>query len=190
MKKVAVYLGANPGNSKEFCDLAYRFGRKLAEAHIALVYGGSTVGTMKSLADGALGAGGIVYGVFPKGFKGHKENHYATSEQLIRRDVTHLMLVKDMAERKKVMSELCTCCVALPGGWGTLDELLGHMVERTTGVNSKPVFILNHKGYYGSLKAQFLRMSSDGFIPGGDDALPIFCDTLEELLEKINALED
>lgn len=189
MQKVAVYLGSCPGNSRDYADLAYRLGRKLAEMHAVLIYGGSNVGTMKALSDGALGGGALVYGVFPKGFKGHAQKHFS-SDELIRRDVTHLLMVKDMAERKNKMSELCTCCVVLPGGWGTMDELFGHMVERTVGINSKPVFILNHNGYYDALKAQMLKMVEEGFIPGGEAAMPVFCDTVEDLTARIAALPD
>lgn len=188
MQKVVVYLGANPGRTKDYGELAYRFGKRLAEIHAVMIYGGSAVGTMKSLADGALGSGALVYGVFPKGFKGHKDNNYATSDELVRKDVTHLVMVKDMSERKRVMSELCTCCVVLPGGWGTMDELFGHLVERTTGVSAKPIFILNHNGYYDHLRAQMLRMVEEGFIPGGEEALPLFCETIDEIIEKIQAL--
>ena len=189
MKKVAVYLGSCPGNSKEYGDVAYKLGRKLAEMNAIMIYGGSNVGTMKCLADGALGGGGLVYGVFPKGFKGHSEKNFSTDE-LIRQDVTHLVMAKDMADRKKQMSELCTCCVVLPGGWGTMDELFGHMVQRTTGVNSKPVFVLNYNGFYDHLKAQFEKMVQEGFIPGGEAALPVFCDSADDLVSRISALPD
>jgi len=183
MKSVAVYLGSSAGNRPIFCEKAYSFGKVLAENGITVVYGGSAVGTMKSLADGAASAGGKVIGVFPEGFKGKSERHFQSSEDLLSKNCTEMVFVSDMAERKKKMAELSDCCIALPGGWGTIDELSEHLVDREIGRSSKPVFVLNTEGYYNPLKALADHMVTEGFLSQESRKNIIFCDTVEDVLE-------
>ncbi len=185
MKRVAVYLGSSKGNRPVFCEMAYELGRRLGEAHITVVYGGSSVGTMKSLADGALGAGGRVMGVFPTGFLGKEECHHNDSSEIMRKDLTEMVKVRNMAQRKKYMSSLCNCCVVMPGAWGTLDELTGHLVDREIGANDKPIFIFNFEGFYDSLRALADRMLQDGFLTEKGHGYLVFCDNLDDLVAKI-----
>lgn len=182
MKSVAVYLGSSSGNRPVYCEKAYEFGKLLAENGFTLVYGGASVGTMKAVSDGAFEAGGKVIGVFPKGFKGKTERHFHSQDDLISKSCTEVILVADMAERKKTMSDLCDCCVILPGGWGTIDELSEHLVDREIGKSEKPVFVLNIEGYYEPLKALADRMVEEGFLSITSRRNLVFCDTISELM--------
>ena len=185
MKRVAVYLGSSSGNKPAFCEMAYNLGRRLGEAHITVVYGGASVGTMKSLADGALGAGGRVMGVFPQGFLGKAERHFSDPSQVMLSECTEIVKVRNMAQRKKYMSDLCNCCVIMPGGWGTVDELMGHLVNRDIGRDEKPIFVFNYEGYWDTLKAMADKMFECGFISSGAHGYMVFCDSMDELVGDI-----
>lgn len=187
IKSVAVYLGSKNGNSELFTHTARMLGRMLAENGYEIIYGGAAVGTMKELADGAMEAGGVVTGVFPENFKGKKESQEQKLE--IRHcGVTQTILVKDMSERKKVMEERSDCCVILPGSFGTLDELFEYAVHRQLEFHLKPLFILNTAGYYNPLREQMHNMVHHGFIRPEESSLLCFCDTVEEVLSNLNAL--
>lgn len=187
MKSVAVYLGSSAGRRPVYCEIAYELGKRLAEKGFTLVYGGASVGTMKAVSDGAHNAGGKVVGVFPRGFKGKSERHFTSQDELISKSCTEVIFVTDMAERKKVMSDLCDCCAILPGGWGTIDELSEHLVAREIGKDDKPVFVLNVEGYYDTLKALALNMVEEGFLSPENLTNLVFCDSLDELMAQICA---
>lgn len=185
MKSVAVYLGSSAGNRPVFCEKAYEFGKCMAENGITVVYGGANVGTMKAVGDGAFEAGGKVIGVFPQGFKGKSERHFKSQDDLLSKSCTEMIFVKDMAERKRTMSDLSDCCAVLPGGWGTIDELSEHLVDREIGKNEKPIYILNIEGYYDALKTLADHMVAEGFLSPQARQNMTFCDTVEELVKKI-----
>lgn len=185
MKNIAVYLGSSIGKRPVFCEKAYEFGKLLAENDFTIIYGGASVGTMKALADGAASAGGKIIGIFPKGFKGKTERHFTSFEDLLSKNCTEMIFVADLAERKQKMAEICDCCVALPGGWGTIDELSEHIVAREVGQNSKPVFILNIEGYYDALKVFADHMVTEGMISPEGRSCIIFCDTVDEIIEQL-----
>lgn len=182
MKTIAVYLGSSSGNRPFYCETAYEFGKLLAENGMTLVYGGANVGTMKAVSDGAFDAGGKVIGVFPKGFKGKTERHFRSQDELISKSCTDVILVADMAERKKTMSELSDCCVVLPGGWGTIDELSEHLVDHEIGKSCKPIFILNLDGFYDSLIAYADHMVAEGFLSPESRKNFTVCNTIEEVI--------
>ena len=162
VKSVAVYLGSAEASEK-FRTLARDFGRRLAENGIRTVYGGADVGTMASLADGVLSAGGEIIGVFPTGFGGKREVA-AQNREILRKDVSRIVEVKDFAERKETMCNLSDCCVALPGSYGTMDELFCYAVENEIGLHDKISYVLNVDGYYDGLEAQVSVMKREGFI--------------------------
>lgn len=185
MKSAAIYLGSAKGNTSVYMETAFRLGKELASHGIKVIYGGSGVGTMGALADGVLAAGGDIVGIFPEGFKG-KKARWANGERIDRIDLTDLVLVKDFAERKKVMERESDCAVALPGGYGTMDELFEYAVGNEIGRHDKKCFVLNINGFYDGMKAMVEKMLSEGFLP--DRSALQFVDSIEELIEKIESL--
>lgn len=185
IKSISVYLGSAPGCDQKYKDLAYETGRRIAAGGYELVYGGADVGTMKSLADGAAGANGKVVGIFPRGFKGTSEVRAKISD-IERHDLSEFILVKDFAERKEMMARRGDCCIVLPGSFGTLDELFTYATDKAIGVSDKPIFVLDHEGYYAPLRDLVANMEKAGFLkPSMRDAL-LFFDTLDELFEFVS----
>lgn len=186
LKSVSVYLGSHSGNDPKFCAVANEFGRKLAEAGYTVVYGGSNAGTMGALAEGAIGAGGRCIGVFPRGFKG-KPDLAAKGFSIEMQGLAEMIFTADFAERKKKMAELGDCCVALPGSWGTLDELFTYSTDSELKFNGgKPMFVLNLDGYYDPLKRMVENMYANGFILEHSIHLIRFCNSVDELMEALN----
>jgi len=185
MKNIAVYLGSHPGNGDIWCDTARDFGGRIARKGWRLIYGGSTMGTMGALADGCLAAGGECIGVFPSGFKG-KPEVAAKGIEVARRDLTLMKNCPNFRERKQMMEEMSDCCVALPGSWGTLDELFTYCTNSELKFNGgKPIFVLNLNGYYDTLKAMIQNMYECGFILEYSTHLIRFCNTLDELMAAL-----
>lgn len=145
MKRVCVFCGSSPGARVAYVETGQKLGRLLAERGLTLVYGGSHLGVMGAVADGALQAGGEVIGVLP--------------QPLFRREVAHaglteLIAVNTMHERKARMAELADAFVALPGGVGTLDEFCEIITWAQLGIHTKPCVLLNVERYFDS----FLRL--------------------------------
>ncbi len=144
MRRVCVYCGSSAGADPAFARAARELGSELARLGLGLVYGGGNVGLMGIVADAALAGGGEVVGVIP--------------EDLVRRELAHEGLterhvVAGMHERKQLMSDLADGFIALPGGFGTLDELMEAITWRQLGYHGKPCGVLNVSGYYDHLLA-------------------------------------
>lgn len=182
--KVAVYLGSSEHCRPVFLKTAYELGKRLAEAGHTLVYGGANVGTMKLLADGALDAGGYVIGVFPEGFRGTREVQESGIE-VVRKDLPEMHFTADFAERKKLMEEISDCCVALPGSYGTLDELFTYACNRCVDTHSKQSYVLNIEGFYEPIKAMLRNIADNGFLKPSATGILTFCDSVDELIEKL-----
>ncbi|MBK9148285.1 MAG: TIGR00730 family Rossman fold protein [Flavobacteriales bacterium] len=157
MMRIAVFCGASAGRDPFIIQAAKEMGRAIALRGMGVVYGGGHVGLMGAVADAALEAGGEVIGVIP-GFMVKKE--------LAHTGLTDLIIVRDMHERKMRMHELSQAVVALPGGFGTMDELFELLTWRQLGIHAKAVGILNVNGFYDPLLAQAARMKADGFLHG------------------------
>ena len=143
---VSVYLGSHEGTDASFCENAFALGARLAQTGYRLVYGGSNVGTMKALADGCLSEKGIAYGVFPRGFHGYPEDTWHRKGNLLREDLSEVFFTADLPERKRLMETLSDTCIALPGSWGTLDELFCYAANSKLRFNGgKPLFVFNEK---------------------------------------------
>ena len=183
--KVAVYLGSHEGKDPIWCETAYELGLKLAQRGIGVVYGGASAGTMGALARGVAAGGGECIGVYPKGFKGRP----AVARQGIeikQEGLSRFIEVDGFPQRKQMMEDLSDCCVALPGSWGTMDELFAYTTSTQLEFNGgKRVFVLNIRGFYDSLRQQIMRMNAEGFIDDGALGLITFCDTVEDFLGKI-----
>ena len=183
IKSVAVFLGSSEG-SEEYLRRAYEFGRQLAERKYKVIFGGAEVGTMKAFADGVIDAGGEIVGVFPKGFGG-KRDIAATKRNIEMSRVTENIHVKDLAERKAVMNSLSDCCVIIPGGYGTMEELFCYAVENEIGIHDKKAFVLNTNGYYDALEEVVATMKREHFLKADSDVIT-FHHSNEALFEALS----
>jgi uncharacterized protein (TIGR00730 family) len=156
--RVAVYLGSSAGRAGPFTAAAAQAGRLLAEAGIGIVYGGASVGLMGDLADAALAAGGEVIGVIPAGLFAAEVAHQG---------LTRLETVRTMHDRKARMAGLADAFVALPGGLGTLDELIEILTWQQLGLHDKPVALVNVGGFWDRLLGLIDQLVADGFVPAG-----------------------
>ena len=157
MTHFAVFCGASTGHDPVYLEAARSVGRALAERGLGVVYGGGHVGLMGAVADATMEAGGHVVGVIPG---------FMTEKEVAHERVTELILVKDMHERKMRMHELSQAVVALPGGFGTMDEVFELLTWRQLGLHAKPIGLLNVNGFYSPLLDQVVRMEQDGFLHG------------------------
>jgi uncharacterized protein (TIGR00730 family) len=150
-----VYAGSNVGARPEYAQAAAALARALVARRIDIVYGGADVGLMKIVADTAMAAGGAVTGVMPEALVAREIGH---------RTVTELRVVSSMHERKALMAELSDGFAALPGGFGTVEELVEIATWAQLGLHAKPVGLLNVAGYYDHLVAFFDRAVEEGFV--------------------------
>ena len=177
---VSVYLGSSPFCDGKYCDIAYEVGRMIALKGHTLCYGGSNVGTMGALADGAQDNGGKVIGVFPKGFLGTREIR-EKGIPVRREHLDRMIDVESFAERKQVMEDLSDCAVVLPGSFGTLDELFTYACNHAIDKNDKYIHVLNFNGYYDHLKAFVETMKRERFLKESMMGVITFHDSIEDL---------
>ena len=157
MEHIAVFCGASSGHDPIYTQAARDLGRAIVERGLGVVYGGGHVGLMGVVADAAMQAGGPVVGVIPGFMEKAEQAHQG---------VTELVMVRDMHERKMVMHQRSQAVVALPGGFGTMDELFELLTWRQLGLHRKPMALLNVNGFYTPLLEQVARMEHDGFLHG------------------------
>jgi len=155
MKYVCVFCGGNPGSRPEYGQAAHAFGAALTSRGLGLVFGGSNKGLMGAVAMGALECGGRVIGVLPR---------VLTGTETAFPELADLRLVDSMAERKARMLALSDACVALPGGYGTLDELFETITLTQLGIHALPGWLLNTCGYFDGLAAFLDHASGEGLI--------------------------
>lgn len=155
MRALCVYCGSNPGFRDVYADAAETLGRVLADRGIGIVYGGASKGLMGVLADAALAAGGEVQGVIP---------HALMQKEIAHTGVTHLHVVNTMHERKALMAELSDGFVALPGGFGTLEEIIEIVTWAQLRFHRKPCGLLNVDGYFDHLVAYLEHAEREGFL--------------------------
>ena len=176
MKSISVFCASSEGNDKTIVETAYNLGKSIAQRGMTLVYGGSKIGLMGIVANAALEHNGKVIGVIPD-FLTHKE---------IRHDgLTELIVVKNMHERKLTMHELSDGLIALPGGFGTLEELFEMVTWGQLGLHGKPMGILNANGYYNELLAFMDTMVAKGLLKQQNRDLILVDNTSEGLLQKM-----
>lgn len=157
MRRVCLFAGANQGNDPEFLTAARSLGTTLGQRGVGLVYGGTSIGLMGACADAALAAGGEVQGVLPR---------VLTSREIAHKGITELRIVHSLAERKAVMFALSDAFVALPGGFGTLDELFEAITQRQLGLSTAPIGLLNVHGYFDGLLRFLEQGASQGLVAG------------------------
>jgi uncharacterized protein (TIGR00730 family) len=176
MKRIAVYCGSNKGVRPEYVAAAEKLGALIARANIELVYGGGMLGLMGAVADAALKNGGHVIGVIP--------------EKLFIKEVAHeklpdLRIVKNMHERKALMTELADGFIALPGGYGTFEEFFEVLAWSQLGWHQKPFGLLNIAGFYTHLMAFLDHTAAEGFIRPKHRELVILESGPENILQRL-----
>lgn len=155
MRRVCVFAGSSAGTRSAYAAAAQALGRLLAERHMSLVYGGARVGLMGILADAVLAGGGHVTGVIPEALMAKEVAHAGLSE---------LRVVRSMHERKAAMADLADAFIALPGGWGTLEELFEMLTWAQLGFHAKPCGLLNVEGYFDPLLSFVAHSVQEGFV--------------------------
>jgi uncharacterized protein (TIGR00730 family) len=155
IRRICVFCGSNPGRGERYRESAVSLGRALAARGVGLVYGGGKVGLMGAIADAALAAGGEVIGVIPKAL---------VRRELAHRGLTELRVVDSMHERKALMARLADAFVALPGGFGTMDEFCEILTWAQLGLHRKPYGLLNVDGYFDRFLAFVDHGVAEGFI--------------------------
>jgi len=178
MGRLGIFCGAYEGRDARFRTIAADAARAVVAAGYGIVYGGGRVGLMGAVADAALEAGGEVIGVIPQAL---------ASEEIAHGGVSSLHVVESMHERKALIVDLSDGFVALPGGFGTMDEFHEVLTWRQLRIHDKPIGLLNALGFYDALLAQFDRMERDGFLRAHSRELFVAAPTIEGLLEKMRA---
>jgi len=178
VRRVCVYAGSNPGNDPAYADAARELATLVAQRGMGIVYGGGKVGLMGVIADTALAAGGEVIGIMPQALIDREIGH---------RGVTELKVVDSMHERKALMAELADAFVAVPGGIGTLEELIEVYTWSQLGIHHKACGVLNVNGYYDALAAFLDRAVDSEFLRREHRATLSVADTAEDLLAALAA---
>jgi uncharacterized protein (TIGR00730 family) len=176
MKRICVFCGSSPGSRPEYRRSAQEMAAELVRRNIGLVYGGSNVGLMGELADAVLRTGGKVEGVIPENLRALEVGHEG---------LTKLHVVRSMHERKALMADLSDAFVALPGGFGTLEEFCEVVTWTQLGLHAKPCGILNVLGYYSPLLRMFDHAVEERFLKPENRALVLLGDSPAELLEAL-----
>ncbi len=176
MNSITVFCGSSFGSDDVYKEQAALLGRTLAKQNIQLIYGGANVGLMGAVADGALNEGGKVVGVIP---------HFLQSKEIAHNQLTELILVETMHERKTRMNDLCDGVIVLPGGYGTLEEFFEMITWAQLGLHKKPIGILNIDGFYDDLIKLVQTMVDKGFLKQINREMLLISNTIDELLEMM-----
>jgi uncharacterized protein (TIGR00730 family) len=176
IRKICVYCGSSPGTDPAFVATARAFGAILAENGIGLVYGGGHVGMMGELAEAVLAHGGEVTGVIPD---------FLVAREHAIKGAHGLIVTRDMHERKRKMFELADAFVALPGGVGTLEEIVEQMTWAQLGRHKKPILLANIEGYWDPLLTLIDHMRTQEFLPAAPRVDCLVADRVEDILPKL-----
>src|SRR5262245_31741191 len=176
MRRLCVFCGSKAGNRSVYAEAARALGHALAARGLGLVYGGGHIGLMGILADAVLHAGGEVSGVIPEAL---------VAEELAHPQLTALHVVGTMHQRKALMADLADGFAALPGGFGTADELFEILTWAQLGLHAKPIGLLNVAGFFDPLLAWLDRTAGEGFLKPKHRALLLVEDEPTRLLEAL-----
>ena len=180
MQRICVFCGSNPGEDPAFVEAARAFGALLAERELELVYGGGRVGMMGAVADAVLEGGGTAIGVIPQAL---------AEKEVAHEDLTQLYLVASMHERKATMAKLSDAFVALPGGYGTLEEFCEVLTWAQLGLHSKPCGLLDVGGFWQPLTDFFDRCVGSGFVGQAERGLVLMESEPAALLARLEAFQ-
>src|SRR5579864_8664591 len=178
MRRICVFAGSNSGVRQEYREAARALGQEMLARGLGLVYGGASVGLMGVVADAVLAGGGEVIGVIPRGLLRGEVAHEG---------LTELHEVASMHERKALMSDLADGFIALPGGFGTFDELFEITTWAQIGLHSNPIGVLDVAGYFAPLIALIVHASTEGFIAAAHQSILMREDDPATLLDRFAA---
>ncbi|KAG0466687.1 hypothetical protein HPP92_017654 [Vanilla planifolia] len=176
IKRICVFCGSRPGNRPSFSEATLELGRKMVERKISLIYGGGSLGLMGLLAREVFNGGCHVLGVIPTTL---------LPNEISGETIGETKAVFDMHERKSEMAKQADAFIALPGGYGTMEELLEMVAWSQLGIHEKPVGLLNVDGYYDDLLALFDRGVKEGFIESSARHIMVIAQTAGELMGKL-----
>ncbi|NVJ28639.1 TIGR00730 family Rossman fold protein [Myxococcus sp. AM011] len=178
VRSICVFCGSRPGARPEYTEAAKALGTELGRRGLTLVYGGASVGLMGTVAAATLASGGKVVGVLP---------HFMGAREIAHLGLTELVRVDSMHERKALMAERSDAFVALPGGFGTLDELFEIITWAQLGLHEKPMGLLDTRGFFQPLVTLARHMANEGFVPV-EQALPFaVSESPSELVDRLLA---
>ena len=180
MKRICVYCGSNPGRREDYRQAAEHLGRLVARNGLGLVYGGSSLGVMGAVADAALEGGAEVIGVIPRALATREVAHGGLAD---------LRVVESMHERKAMMAELSDAFVALPGGWGTMEEIFEALTWGQLGLHRKPCGLLNVSGYFDHLRAFLEHATDEAFVKPEYRPMIIVDDDAGRLIERFRGYQ-
>lgn len=180
LRTICVYCGSGPGKNPAFVDAARKFGKILAENKIGLVYGGGSIGLMGELAKSVLKHGGKVAGIIPE---------FLVERERMLRQAQDVIVTKDMHERKRIMFERSDAFVALPGGVGTLEELVEQLTWAQLGQHKKPILAANIEHFWDPLCALLEHMEALEFIRPGLTVKLLVVDKIEDILPRLAETE-
>lgn len=181
MQSIVVYCGANPGNNSIYSEAAYQVGAELAKRKIRLIYGGGNMGLMGRAADGAMDNGGNATGIIP---------NFLAKLEVAHKTLTELHFVETMHERKAKMVAMSDGVIALPGGYGTLDELFEILTWSQLKTFNGPVGLLNINGLYDFLIAHLDKLVAEGFLTVANRNILQVADNPADLLEKMEIYQN
>ncbi|KAJ1726936.1 hypothetical protein LPJ61_004865 [Coemansia biformis] len=177
---VCVFCGSGDGNDPAYAEAAQALGRELVQAGYGLVYGGGDSGLMGRVARATQASGGRVVGIMPRAL---------TTIEGCGVEIGEMVMVDSMHERKSLMNDHAAAFVALPGGFGTLEELLEITTWAQLAIHNKPVVVVNTNGYYSALKAMIDGAANAGFIKAQCQKSIVFCDTPADAVAAIKAFK-
>ena len=173
MTSITIFCGSSNGTDDIYRSQARLLARTLADRNIQIVYGGAKVGLMGTIADAALLAGGKVIGVIPR---------FLRSKEIAHVGLTELIIVESMHERKTKMHEMSDGIIALPGGFGTLEELFEILTWAQLGLHKKPIGLLDTNGFYYHLKMLLQTMVDNGFLKESNYNMLLISDNINDLI--------
>ena len=180
MKSITVFCGSSFGTDKIYEEQAFLLGQTLAKQNTQLVYGGSETGLMGTVANGALSENGTVTGVLPQ---------FLQTKEIAHKNLTELIIVETMHERKTKMNELCDGVIVLPGGYGTLEEFFEMITWAQLGLHKKPIGILNTDGFYDDLIQLIQTMVDKGFLKQINKDMVLINKNIDDLLDQMKNYE-
>ena len=180
-QSLALYCGSSTGNNPVYAREAARFGKMCAQKSLTLYFGGGSIGLMGAAAEACLSKGGKVIGVAPDFF---------TQGEVLATNLTEMILVKTMSERKQLLEEKSDAFVVFPGSYGTMDELFEMVTDAQLGMHTKPIVIYNYMGYYDFLLRQLNKFMEEGFLRPFHHSLLLNASDLEELFYKLDTYEN
>ncbi len=180
MKNVLLFCGSSTGNDPEIVEMAKSLGKYFAENNFRLIYGGGNVGLMGVIANSVMQNGGEVIGIIPEFLMVREVGHV---------DVTEFYVVKSMHERKALMCDKADIILAIPGGFGTFDELFEMLTWLQLGLHTKPIGLLNFKGFFDLLLKQLDHMVEKGFLRPSNKELILVKEDYIEMMEALKKIK-